>query len=114
MTSSDNILIGARIKKQRILNGYSRESLAEIVGITPRICYDLELGLKNMSLHTLKELSIALNVSADYLLFGAKAETDAYYSCTQLLLTCPISKLSHLEQIISHYIQALKPDTVPR
>ena len=112
MDSSDNILIGERIKKQRLLNGYSRETLAEMAGITPRFCYDLELGLKSMSLHTLKQLSAALNVSADYLLFGTQNTTDAYYSAIQLLLTCPLAKLSHLEQIISHYIQALKPQDI--
>lgn len=112
MDSSDNILIGERIKKQRLLNGYSRETLAEMAGITPRFCYDLELGSKSMSLHTLKKLSTALNVSADYLLFGTRSTMDTHYSAVQLLLTCPASKLYHLEQIISHYIQALKPDDI--
>lgn len=110
MTSAENILVGERIKKQRLLNGYSRETLSEIVGITPRFCYDLELGLKSMSLHTLKKLSLALNVSADYLLFGTQNKNEAYYSAISLLLTCPISKLPHLEQIMSHYIQAVKSD----
>lgn len=52
MAVTDNVLIGERIKKQRLLNGYSRETLAEMAGITPRFCYDLELGLKSMSLAT--------------------------------------------------------------
>ena len=38
----NSILIGERIKKQRLLIGYSREKLAEMVDITPRFCYDLE------------------------------------------------------------------------
>lgn len=108
MAEADNILIGERIKKQRILNGYSRETLAEMVGITPPFCYDLELGLKSMSLQTLERLSSALNVSTDYLLFGTRTENNEYYSAVQLLLTCPVSKLSHLEQIISHYLQSLE------
>ena len=67
----NSILIGERIKKQRLLIGYSREKLAEMVDITPRFCYDLELGNKNMSVNTLLKLSTALNVSIDYLLFGS-------------------------------------------
>ena len=54
----NSILIGERIKKQRLLIGYSREKLAEMVDITPRFCYDLELGNKNMSVNTLLKLSI--------------------------------------------------------
>lgn len=110
MTVTDNVLIGERIKKQRLLNGYSRETLAEMAGITPRFCYDLELGLKSMSLVTLAQLASALNISTDYLLFGAQTGEDIYYSAIRLLTTCPPSKLEHLEQIISHYIQAVKTD----
>ena len=110
MAVTDNVLIGDRIKKQRLLNGYSRETLAEMAGITPRFCYDLELGLKSMSLATLARLSSSLNVSADYLLFGTQEKEGRYYPAIRLLTTCPPSKLEHLEQIISHYIQAVKPD----
>ncbi len=42
----DLVELGNRIKKQRELLGYTREHLAELVNVTPRFCYDLELGLK--------------------------------------------------------------------
>ena len=46
----ENMLqIGSRIKKQRLLMGYTRERLAELINVTPRFCYDLGLGLKGMS-----------------------------------------------------------------
>lgn len=111
MSEANNILIGERIKKQRLLNGYSREKLAEMAGITPRFCYDLELGLKNMSTNTLLKLSEALNVSVDYLLFGAQTEKEEYTSIIGLVETCPVSSLSHLEKIVSNYIQAISEST---
>ena len=107
MKNMNSVLIGERIKKQRLLNGYSREILAEMADITPRFCYDLELGLKNMSVNTLLKLSEALNVSVDYLLFGPDSDSDNYEAIIGLIKTCPLSKLDHLEQIISHYIQAV-------
>ena len=110
MTHIDPIEMGERIKKQRKLNGYSREKLAELVGITPRFCYDLELGLKNMSVNTLLKLSDSLHVSVDYLLFGSHTPDEQYASVIGLVSTCPSAKLEHLEQIISHYIQAVKTD----
>ena len=67
MSSIDTVKMGERIKKQRLLNGFSREKLAELADITPRFCYDIELGSKNMSLHTLSKISEALQVSTDYL-----------------------------------------------
>ena len=43
----ENMLqIGSRIKKQRLLMGYTRERLAELINVTPRFCYDLELGFE--------------------------------------------------------------------
>ena len=106
----NSVLIGERIKKQRLLIGYSREKLAEIVDITPRFCYDLELGNKNMSVNTLLKLSTALNVSIDYLLFGSSSQADEYTAIDSLIRTCPVSKLEHLELIISHFIQAVRDE----
>lgn len=107
MKNTNSVLVGERIKKQRLLNGYSREILAEMADITPRFYYDLELGLKNMSVNTLLKISEALNVSVDYLLFGPDSRSDDYTSIVSLIETCPATKLNHLEQIISHYIQAI-------
>ena len=102
---SDAVLMGQRIKEQRILKGYTREKLAELADITPRFCYDIELGSKNMSLPTLCKITAALSVSADYLLFGPSTGDDNYTPLTALIRTCPPDRLDHLQQIVSHYIQ---------
>lgn len=107
MNSIDSIEMGERIKKQRLLNGYSREKLAEMADITPRFCYDLELGLKNMSVNTLCKLSDSLHVPVDYILFGPTSEKNELDSIIGILGMCPDNKLEHLEQIISHYVQAV-------
>ncbi len=104
--------MGVRIKKQRLLLGYSREKLAEMIGVTPRYCYDIELGLKNMSTQILYNLSLSLNVSTDYLLFGQQKNYDLYTPILSLIKACPQEQLGHLEAIISHYLQALRESTV--
>ncbi|MCD8366088.1 MAG: helix-turn-helix domain-containing protein [Clostridiales bacterium] len=110
MTSelTDPVLMGQRIKEQRLLHGYSREKLAEMTNITPRYCYDIELGTKNMSLQTLCKVASALSVSTDYILFGPKSADDAYLPLTALVQTCPPQQLEHLEQIVSQYLQAVQ------
>lgn len=100
--------MGERIKKQRLLLGYSREKLAEMVDITPRFCYDIELGLKKISLNTLCRLSDSLQISTDYILFGAEQTNRNYESFLGLIEHCPPDKIDHLEEIISHYIQAVR------
>lgn len=106
--SIEPLEMGERIKKQRLLLGYSREKLAEMVGITPRYCYDLELGLKNMSTQILCKLSESLHVSTDYLLFGKCSASDESIPLIGLISVCPTDKLHHLEEIVSHYIQAVQ------
>lgn len=108
MSSIDTVKMGERIKKQRLLNGFSREKLAELADITPRFCYDIELGSKNMSLHTLSKISEALHVSTDYLLFGPSTKVELYSPIMGVIETCPPNKLEHLEQIVYHYMQAIQ------
>lgn len=110
MASVDSVEMGERIKKQRLLHGYSREELAELADITPRFCYDLELGLKNMSVNTLCKISSSLHVPVDYILFGPVSENQELQPIKGVLETCPPNKLEHLEQIISHYIQAVRTE----
>lgn len=106
MTQSQEI--GPRMKKQRELLGLTREQLAEKLDITPRFCYDLELGLKGMSVSTLSKLSETLNITADYLLFGENGEEQGLAEGISLLRTCPVQKRSYLNRIISEYNRALK------
>ena len=108
MTHIDPVIMGERIKKQRLLNGYSREKLSEMADITPRFCYDLELGLKNMSVSTLCKLSDALHISVDYILYGPQKSGEDLDSIMGIISQCPISKRPHLEEIISHFVQAVK------
>ncbi len=106
MTNSSEI--GTRMKAQRELLGLTREELAERLDITPRFCYDLELGLKGMSIPTLCKLSNVLKVSADYLLFGESPEEQGISNSLALLKSCPAEKRDFLNQIISIYLQAVK------
>lgn len=100
--------IGSRMKKQRELQGLTREQLAEKLDITPRFCYDLELGLKGMSVSTLSKLSETLNITSDYLLFGEDREEQGLAEGISLLKSCPVQKRSYLNRIISEYNRALK------
>lgn len=65
--------IGLRIKEQRKSLHYTQESLAEKVDVSSHYIYEIEKGLKTMSLPLLMELSNELGISTDYLLFGSEA-----------------------------------------
>ena len=69
--------IGSRIKAYRKSLGISQEKLAEMVFVSPHYIYEIERGMKAMSLETLIRLSEALGLSTDFILFGDKARDTA-------------------------------------
>ena len=62
--------LGARIKQCRKKRHLTQEKLAELMNVSPHYIYEIERGLKSMSLSTLVDLSSVLDISTDYLLFG--------------------------------------------
>lgn len=64
--------IGGRIKAERKNLHISQEKLAEQVNVSPHYIYEIERGMKAMSLETLINLSEALKLPTDYILFGEK------------------------------------------
>ena len=66
----DLVSIGKRIKAERQKNGLTQEALAERIEVSAHYVYELERGLKAMSVPILIRISEVLHTSTDYLLFG--------------------------------------------
>lgn len=62
--------IGSRIKAERKNLGLTQEKLSELINVTPHYIYEIERGMKSMSVETLILLSEKMELSADYILFG--------------------------------------------
>lgn len=99
----DLIEIGKRIKAERKSKNFSQERLAEEINVTPHYIYEIERGLKTMSLETLINLSKALDVTTDYILFGLRQTED--FSFDEYM-----DKLSQDERIrLENIIKAILP-----
>lgn len=69
--------VGERIYKMRTTRDYTRETLAELAGISSKFLYEIEVGKKCPSADILYRLCEALQVKCDYILTGrdvAKAD----------------------------------------
>ncbi len=75
MKKDINIEIGERVKSARKAIGFSKDELAEMLGVSSLFLGYIECGQRGMSLQTLKNMCSILGVSSDYLLFGKKDET---------------------------------------
>jgi transcriptional regulator with XRE-family HTH domain len=68
--------IGRRVRRRREELGFTREQLAEICDLSTNFFAGIELGKKNMSAKSLYMVAKALNLSADFILFGEGAEAE--------------------------------------
>lgn len=98
--------IGSRIRKQREYIGYTREQLAELLGVTPKFCSDIELGVKGMSVPTLCKIAQALRLSTDYILFGTEASTDST-EMQQMLNQSSLEEKEYAEQLLKTFFIAM-------
>ena len=71
MTHEELLLFGERLRNRRNLLSFTKEYVAEKIGISLRFYQMIERGEKSVSLDTLIRLSRALTISIDYLLLGA-------------------------------------------
>lgn len=97
--------IGGRIRTQREQFGYTRETFAEKLGITPKFCADIELGNKGMSVQTLCNISSILKLSTDYILFGSTQQEHAFSSL--LLQRCTPVEQKYAEEILKTFLMAM-------
>ncbi|MCD8074743.1 MAG: helix-turn-helix domain-containing protein [Lachnospiraceae bacterium] len=113
----DLVKIGNRIRLARRENKLTQEKLAELADVTPHYIYEIEHGLKAMSLDTLEKISLALDLSLDYLFWGdGMSDKGNGTSTRDDQLNTDINRLSRSEKqalvkILSGIIIRLKDDS---
>lgn len=107
---------GLRIKYLRKDQKLTQEMLSEMAGITPHYLYEIESGRKSMSIHILASLAFALQVSADYLLFGDASQRldfdipSDHKQLMELTTRLTSSQRKHVLEILEVMVPHLKRD----
>ncbi|MFR6589967.1 MAG: helix-turn-helix domain-containing protein [Gallintestinimicrobium sp.] len=73
----DRIAAGERLRCRRLELGWSRELVAERLGVVNKYYADIERGTCGMSVETLINLSRLYGVSLDTLIYGEKEKKSA-------------------------------------
>lgn len=102
----DWVAIGSRIRSQREYFGYTRDQFAELLGVTPKFCSDIEAGAKGMSIPTLCKISHILRLKTDYILFGRTEEAFSE-PLTLLLQSCSDTERVYAEQLLKTFLIAM-------
>jgi transcriptional regulator with XRE-family HTH domain len=111
--NKDNLdAMSDRIKARRKSMGYTQEKMALKLGISYSSYTKIENGFQQPSLDTLIDISFALKVSLDNLVFGKTESTEDFLRILSNLLpplkSCDPDTLSHAGELlgtISNYLK---------
>ena len=94
------IEIGIRIREKRKIKHYTRDVLANKVGISSKFLYEIETGRKNFSADILRRLAQELEVSCDYIMLGEKEELSEAVQFLKKLENLGSEKLARLQKLL--------------
>lgn len=95
--------VGKRLYERRKQLRMTQEELAERVGITAQTISTAELGKKAMRADTIIRVCGALDISADYLLFGYVSTQDLSILSQKVSQLTP-EQYRHLEDVIDSFV----------
>ena len=103
----DQKKIGIRIQECRKKQHMTVERLAEAAGISPEFLRAIDSGQKGMLLNTLSSLAVALQTSADYLLYGSSSE-EKYTVLVQILESCSTERIQDIAHLVKNILELSK------
>lgn len=95
--------IGQRVRECRLDAGYTQAQCAEVMDISINFLSEIENGKKGMSQETICKFCQALQISADYILFGSQNK-KLPYTMIQMVNDLSSERLS----VLYEYITALQ------
>lgn len=101
-----NAAVGARIRKIREERGYTREQLSEYADISVDFLWEVETGKKGLKAQNLGKLAVALNISSDYLIFGAET-----VDLNSMLAALPNEMQQQVEKMITVFVETVQIST---
>lgn len=106
------IAIGKRIRQLRIEHGWSQAMLAEKSGVEPSNISHIERAATKLSLPTLVNISNALEVTLDEIVYESLIKND-HITCdiiNQLLADCSTNEISAIIEIVKTTKNILRND----
>ena len=101
-----NICLGNKLQKIRKSQGFTREKLAEKLGVSSRFLADVESGKVGVSVSTLKNIAIVTGVSTDFLLDLTDESNSDIDEITNRILRLDKLHMHHLKSIVREYCDA--------
>ena len=99
--------IGRRLREKREQAGYTREKLAELCSLSPRFIANVEFGDSTFSLDSLMSVCRILSCSADYILFGVRADIEGWSDTVSRLCQLDLKYQAAVNKTLQGVIEAI-------
>ncbi len=112
----DRIAVGERIRNRRTQIGMSQDELAERIDRATKYCSDIERGICGMSVETMLAISDILDISLDFMMFGAASEEELErqshdeQTLLHLLSKCTDRQKDYAFRLLKLYVQSTRPE----
>ena len=103
--------MGDRMKSKRLQLGYTQEKVAELTDISFSTYSKIENAIQSPSLDTLIRISIVLDISMDYLIFGnenIKKDIDNISDIITLLQNADFKQVRYAYELLSQLLSKIK------
>ncbi len=106
--------VGVRVKTLRKNHHLTQEQFAEKIDVSQHYVYEIERGLKTMSIYTLANVADALDAPIDYIVNGKIYENEDgedFYpkdSLTMLIETIPLTKRDNVYKVLKNILPYIK------
>lgn len=101
-----NKIMGQRFRDARETKGWTREQLAEKVGLSPQFIADFELGNSGIRLDRFAELCQLLNVNAHTALFGNIEQLPVLFHLETMLVNRDSQEVQRIVTMLEALVEA--------
>jgi len=111
LTKKELKSMGDRMKSKRLQLGYTQERVAELTDISFSTYSKIENAIQSPSLDTLIRISIVLDISMDYLIFGnenIKKDIDNISDIITLLQNADFKQVRYAYELLSQLLSKIK------
>lgn len=109
---NSNTEVGNRVNEIRKRRGYTREKLSELADVSVQFIADIEKGRKSMTVATLRRISAALNVTADYIVNGIDPLYENAAVNTMLAALSPYHR-AQAEKLLAVFVETIRDKNDP-
>lgn len=103
--------MGNKLKAKRLQLGYTQENVAELSNISFSTYSKIENAIQSPSLDTLIRISVVLDISIDYLIFGnenAQKNISDFSDIITLLQNADMKQVRYVYELLSQLLSKIK------